>query len=290
MLSGWRYGWQASLCRHLLICFEKDILLPIPSQLFLAPRQWTLPPPIVIPSHSIVRAVFSFPAGSAGGPDGLRPQHLKDMCMYSIRDGSNLLVDSLSSFVNFVTAGNVPLFARPFFFGARLMGLNKRDGGIRPIAIGCTLRRLVAKCVCSSVSEEMSAFLSPAQIGFGTPLGAEAAVHAGRTYLAGLKDGKLLLKLDFRNAFNRIRRNKMLSATFGQSSTSLPAGIFCIPWALIVVLWEPHYQLSWGCATRRSSWTLTLLSVYSRSPSQSQIWVQGILPRRWFSRRLCQRG
>jgi hypothetical protein len=51
-----------------------------------------------------------------------------------------------------------------------LMGLNKKDGGIRPIAIGCTLRHLVAKCVYTSVSEEMSAFLSPAQIGFGTPL------------------------------------------------------------------------------------------------------------------------
>ena len=27
------------------------------------------------------RAVLSFPPGSAGGPDGLRPQHIRDMLM-----------------------------------------------------------------------------------------------------------------------------------------------------------------------------------------------------------------
>ena len=33
---------------------------------------------------------------------------------------------------------------RPFFFGASVIALNKKDGGVRPIAVGCTLRRLVA--------------------------------------------------------------------------------------------------------------------------------------------------
>ena len=31
-----------------------------------------------VTSDAIVRAIQSFPCGSAGGPDGLRPQHLKD--------------------------------------------------------------------------------------------------------------------------------------------------------------------------------------------------------------------
>ena len=42
--------------------------------------------------------------------------------------------------------------------------------------------------------------------------GAEAAVHAARLYLRNLHPNNALLKLDFRNAFNSIRRDKMLEA------------------------------------------------------------------------------
>ena len=34
---------------------------------------------------------------------------------------------------------------RPFFFGAFMVALEKKSGGVHPIAVGCTLRRLVAK-------------------------------------------------------------------------------------------------------------------------------------------------
>ena len=58
----------------------------------------------------------------------------------------------------------------------------------------------------------MAALLAPHQLGFGVPLGAEAAVHTGRVYLQDMPDHHLLLKLDFRNAFNSLRRDKMLMA------------------------------------------------------------------------------
>ena len=41
-------------------------------------------------------------------------------------------------------------------------------------------------------------------------MGAEAAVHAARSYLHNMQSNQLLLKIDFRNAFNSIRRDKML--------------------------------------------------------------------------------
>ena len=44
-----------------------------------------------------------------------------------------------------------PSYCYPIFFGASLVGLDKPDGGIRPIAVGCTLRRLAAKCLGSLV-------------------------------------------------------------------------------------------------------------------------------------------
>ena len=166
--------------------------------------------PHTISPLTVRKAIFSFPAGSAGGPDGLRPQHLKDILSSVGADLEGEFMLSLSEFVNLVAQGGVPTFARPFFFGASLIGLNKSDGGVRPIAVGCTLRRLVAKCCMIAIKEEMGSLLAPNQLGFGTSRGCEAVVHAARAYLSEMGKERLLLKLDFSNAFNSIRRDKML--------------------------------------------------------------------------------
>ena len=50
------------------------------------------------------------------------------------------------------------LFVR--FFGTNLIPLQK-DGGVKAIAVGCTLRRLVAKVAPSKVQEEMANLLAP---------------------------------------------------------------------------------------------------------------------------------
>ena len=72
---------------------------------------------------------------------------------------------------------------------------------MRPIAVGCSLRRLVTIVSGKYVRESITVHLSPLQLGFGIPLGAEAAVHAARKYLQDLSVNHSLLKLDFKNAF-----------------------------------------------------------------------------------------
>ena len=52
------------------------------------------------------------------------------------------------------------------------------------------------------MKEAMGALLAPQQMGFSVPLGAEAAVHASHIFLYNLQPGHIILKLDFRNAFN----------------------------------------------------------------------------------------
>ena len=39
--------------------------------------------------------------------------------------------------------------------------LQKKDGGVRPIAVGCTLRRLVAKLAGRKIMDEMGELLAP---------------------------------------------------------------------------------------------------------------------------------
>ena len=80
------------------------------------------------------------------------------------------------------------------------------------IAVGNTLRRLSAKCTSNSVKQAMASHLASHQLGYGIPLGAEAAVHAACRYLQEMYEGYLLLKVDFHNAFNTLRRDKMLTA------------------------------------------------------------------------------
>ena len=58
--------------------------------------------------------------------------------------------------------------------------------------------------------EAMGALLAPYQLGYGTPHVPEVAGHAARIFLQNLQPGHLILKLDFRNAFNSFRRDKML--------------------------------------------------------------------------------
>ena len=59
-------------------------------------------------------------------------------------------------------------------------------------------------------------------MGFGIPLGVEAAVHASHIFLYNLQPGHLILKLDFRNAFNCLHRDKMIAAVKQLAPELLP--------------------------------------------------------------------
>eukprot|EP00731_Ephydatia_muelleri_P021279 Em0013g1006a len=71
---------------------------------------------------------------------------------------------------------------------------------------------VLAKVASDKVMFEMASLLSPRQLGYGVSKGAEAAVHAARFYFKNIGSNKVFLKLDFRNAFNSIRRDRMLEA------------------------------------------------------------------------------
>ena len=77
----------------------------------------------------VARAIQSFPNGSASGPDGLRPQHLKDLIGAAAGNGGRDLLRALTAFVNFILQGHTQLSIRPSFFGTKLMPFRKKRGG-----------------------------------------------------------------------------------------------------------------------------------------------------------------
>jgi hypothetical protein len=168
-------------------------------------------PPITTTEEEVYKAIMSFPNGSAGGMDGLRPQILKDLIQKTNGDASTQLLKSLTKLCNLMLSGKVPAQVCPILYGASLTALKKKCGGIRPIAVGMTYRRLAGKIGCTNVMSKMSNYFSPIQLGFGIKNGAEAGAHAARQYYNfPHKNPKIFIKLDYNNAFNTTFRDKML--------------------------------------------------------------------------------
>ena len=110
----------------------------------------------------------------------MTPLHLKDLIRL---DGdSGPLAQSLAAFINVVIKGSIPDMIQPLFFGARLIAFNKKDGGLRPIAVGLTLRRVAAKVLASIATPLLQSTFLPFQLGVGIPRGLEAGVHASRLF------------------------------------------------------------------------------------------------------------
>ena len=56
----------------------------------------------------------------------------------------------------------------------------------------------------------MSSYLSPIQLGIGVPDGSEAAVHSLRRYVNTMGDDDIIVKLEFADAFNTLRRDTLI--------------------------------------------------------------------------------
>ena len=114
----------------------------------------------------------------------MRPGHLVALIGRASAEAGTRLLTALTDLINVAWKGEVPDFATSTFYGANLCALTKRDGGIHPMAVGCTYRRL-AKVGARPVSAlggelRLSNWIS-LQRGGGV---CEAAVHAAKTILA----------------------------------------------------------------------------------------------------------
>ena len=99
----------------------------------------------------------------------------------------------------------LPEKLQPYLFGARLVAIPKPHGGVRPIAIGVILRKLISSAFASIISPQLPEFFTPYQFGVGVPGGAENVVHGLRLANA-LKEGSVVAEVDFVNAFNSVER------------------------------------------------------------------------------------
>ncbi|KAL5506266.1 hypothetical protein EMCRGX_G007877 [Ephydatia muelleri] len=138
-----------------------------------APNDGTLPP-----DFNLGPVLRSFPKLTGSGPSGLRIQHLLDAVEVPLQTP---ILHSLKAVVNILSSGRAPALISPFLAGGNLTALVKSKDScasdIRPIAVGETLRRLTAKCLCAVVKAKAAEFFQPHQFGVSCSMGAEKSTR-----------------------------------------------------------------------------------------------------------------
>ena len=115
------------------------------------------------------------------------------------------LLDALSSLSSAIASGGFPPDCMSLFTAARLIALPKKSGGVRPIAVGDTLRRVAAKCLLDVVILSASEYLLPLQVGVQLPNAAERVARHVRLWSQSRAEYEVILQVDMRNAFNTLQ-------------------------------------------------------------------------------------
>ena len=112
-----------------------------------------------ISSAHILRAISSPPRGSTGGRDSMRPQLLQDILRRTAAPLRDRTLSALADLVVAMLTSPLSPSLGPLLASASLVGIPKLRGGIRPIAVGLTLRRLAGKVALCLNNDDISTHL-----------------------------------------------------------------------------------------------------------------------------------
>ncbi len=104
-----------------------------------------------------------------------------------------------------------------------ILPLRKANGGIHPIAVGETLRRLIAKVAVAELQGLAIRKLLPLQVGVGVSGTVDLAAHTSRA----LVRCSAMLQVDFANSFNCLDHTHFLTALEEFCPDLLPWAHWC---------------------------------------------------------------
>ena len=164
--------------------------------------------PVVFDSidKGIVRSA-ALKASGAAGPSGLDAYCWRRLCT-CFGPASSDLCQALADVAKRLCTSYVDPASIAPFVACRLIALNKNPGA-RPIGIGDTARRIIAKSVLMIISGDIQDAAGTMQLCAGQISGIEAAVHAVRSAFEDRSTEAVLL-VDASNAFNTLNRKTAL--------------------------------------------------------------------------------
>ena len=148
------------------------------------------------------------------------------------------MLAALTTLVHTAAHGALDPHATQHLCSAKLIPLRKKDGGVRPIAVGETLRRVIAKHVARSpAAKALADSLAPLQVAFRQGGPCEVTSMAFAEYARSMTPSSELgvLQLDISNAFNSISRVAILEELAAQApemqpwtrASFQPAALYC---------------------------------------------------------------
>ena len=155
---------------------------------------------------AMIRSAALHTNGSAG-PSGLDAFGWRRLCT-SFKSSSSELCHSLALVAKRLCIELVDPTSIAPLMASCLIALDKNPG-IRPIGIGDTARRIIAKAILNITRQDVQEVAGSIQLCAGQIAGIEAAVHAVHSFLQSDETEALLL-IDANNAFNSLNRETTL--------------------------------------------------------------------------------
>ena len=100
LTSNWLSQASPEVFAEMLAKHPQGDLPPIPQDL--------VPAPVKINEAEVVKALRSFPSGTAPGPSSVRASHLKEAFFCPSPDRANTTLQALSRVINLLCSGQVP--------------------------------------------------------------------------------------------------------------------------------------------------------------------------------------
>ena len=105
------------------------------------------------------------------------PEHLLHAVYCGTLDQSKRAITSLTKINKLASRGQLPENVAPILCSATVTALKKLRGGVRPIAVGQVIRRLIAKRIVREANSEAVELFNTKQLGVAVKGGAESIVH-----------------------------------------------------------------------------------------------------------------
>ena len=155
-------------------------------------------------ASEVRKALYSFPRFSAPGPSGLRVTHIQEALCCGSEAAAEDLMANLIRFCEMAANGCFPEHYNQFLVSARLLPFSKKSGGVRPIAVGEVLRRLVSKLLVAKFQSHIIGYLKPFQLGCGIPGATELIYRCIQFHMcSNAKDPPVLCQFDFKKLFQQ---------------------------------------------------------------------------------------
>ena len=141
-------------------------------------------------------------------------------------------------FLSDIAMGRFDDNARSLLLRSRLVPVQKKSGGVRPVVIAEAFVRLAALCAMSLLPRgTVATLLAPLQLGIGTSNGVESALHLVQSHIDH-NPTDVVLSLDIANGFNSIGMS--CSTTSTPVAISMGFGGWRIGVMTVLLSWSSH--------------------------------------------------